>query len=212
MSGPRSLVWYVSYGSNMSAARFGTYLAGGTPPGASRTYPGARDPQPPRADAGHELPGGIYFATESPVWGGGRAFYDPQLPGTAPARAYLITASQFADVAAQEMYREPGEDLDLSEVLARGRTELGPGRYETLLYTGDRDGHPVLTFTAPWSSTEIELLAPSAGYLRMLADGLRESHGWDLDHAAAYLAALPGATGTWTPQLLIEALHDADQQ
>ena len=41
-------VWYVAYGSNMSAARFGCYISGGRPPGARRTYLGCRDQSPPR--------------------------------------------------------------------------------------------------------------------------------------------------------------------
>ncbi|MEU5692991.1 histone deacetylase [Actinosynnema sp. NPDC020468] len=184
-----SLVWYVAYGSNTRAARFDRYLAGGTPEGAARCYPGCRDRTPPRASVAFAVPGGIYFATRSPVWGGGRAFYDPALPGTAAVRAYLITVGQFSDVAAQEMYREPGETLDLAEVLAHGRVELGPGRYETLLCLGERDGHPLLTFTAPWSAAEAERVAPSAAYLATIADGLRESHGWDDARTAAYLSA-----------------------
>src|SRR2546423_6386308 len=83
-----------------------------------------RDVTPPLATRGCSVPGGVYFATSSPVWGGGgRAFYDPHLPGTTHARAYLITASQFADVCAQEMYRETGTDLDLREVLESGRAQ-----------------------------------------------------------------------------------------
>ncbi|MFC7740410.1 hypothetical protein ACFQXA_04765 [Nocardiopsis composta] len=42
------------------------------------------------------------------MWGGGLAMLDPALPGAAPARAYLVGAEQFADIAAQEMYRSPG--------------------------------------------------------------------------------------------------------
>ena len=52
--------------------------------------------------------GGIYFATESPVWTGGRAFYDPELRGRAAMRSCLVTAGRFSDIAAQEMYRDPG--------------------------------------------------------------------------------------------------------
>lgn len=192
-----ALVWYVSYGSNMRAERFGCYLAGGVPVGAARGYPGCRDTRPPRADTGWEMPGGLYFATHSPIWNGGRAFFDPELPGTTAARAYLVTAGQFADVASQEMYREPGVDLDLSEVLATGRAQLGPGRYETLVHLGDRDGHPALTFTAPWRAAEVEHTAPSAAYLRMLATGLREAHGWDTGRVARYLAA---ATPFWSEE------------
>ncbi|HVW43872.1 MAG TPA: histone deacetylase [Amycolatopsis sp.] len=200
------LVWYVSYGSNMNALRFGCYLAGGIPEGTGHRHPGCRDPRPPLATRAYDLPGGIYFATRSPVWGGGRAFYDPALPGTAPARAYLITAGQFADVAAQEMHRDPGNDLDLSEVIAVGRAELGPGRYETLLCAGHLGEHPVLTFTAPWSAEDVEGEAPSAAYLRMLATGLCDAQGWDLRRATTYLAGLPGAVGAWSAESILAAV------
>src|SRR5919199_4224160 len=152
---PPVLVWYVSYGSNMCADRLACYLAGGVPTGASRGYAGCRDRRAPQRTTHYELAGGVYFATESAVWGGGRAFYDPQLPGTAAARAYLITCGQFADIASQEMYGAIGTDIDLTAVLATGRVELGPGRYETVLYLGDLSGYPLLTFTAPWHACDV---------------------------------------------------------
>lgn len=194
------LVWYVSYGSNMSAERFHYYIHGGRPPGAARTYPGARDRMLPRVSKAVWLPGGVYFATESPVWGGGRAFYDPTIPGKAAARAFLITAQQFSDVAAQEMYREPGAELNIADVITAGRVEVGSGRYETLVYVGQNERAPMLTFTAPWGIGDIPLLSPSDRYLRMLGHGLRDAHGWDSGEIANYLAELPGAKGVWTPE------------
>lgn len=191
-------MWYVAYGSNLHADRLMYYLTGGTPPGGLRACPGCRDTSPPSKIAPHTMPGGIYFATESQTWTGGRAFYDPSLPGTAAGRAYLLTAGQFADLAAQEMYREPGADLDLTTVLVTGRDELGPGRYETLLHVGDRERTPVLTFTAPWSAADVPGNPPSAAYLRTLALGLREAHGWPVPEVARYLAGLRGAAGHWT--------------
>jgi hypothetical protein len=143
------------------------------------------------------LPGTVYFALESKVWTGGMAFYDPDAPGETAARAYLLTAGQFADIAAQEMHRIPGGDLDLAEVLSSGRAQLGPGRYETLILAGHRDGYPLLTFTAPWRAADVRHTAPSAAYLGMLATGLRESHGWATRRIADYLSALPGARGAW---------------
>lgn len=192
-------VWYAAYGSNMHRERLECYLGGGTPPGGTRTYPGCRDRRPPARSLPVLLPGVMYFATESPVWHGGRAFYDPGAAGEVPAQAYLLTRSQFSDIAAQEMYREPGEDLDLDEVLARGRAETGPGRYETLVSPGVLDGDPVLTFTAPWKCAEVPGNAPSAAYLRHLAAGLVASHGWNAARAAEYLAGRPGAEERWTP-------------
>jgi hypothetical protein len=193
------LVWYVSYGSNMCIDRLTHYLSGGAPLNARRAYPGCRDRRAPLRTTGYELAGGVYFATESAVWGGGRAFYDPELPDSAAARAYLITFGQFADIVAQEMARSPGEDLDLTTVLANRRVELGPGRYETLLYVDDLDGYPLLTFTAPWRAADVSLTPPSAPYLRVIMTGLREAYGWDNHRIARYLARLPGARGYWTP-------------
>ena len=195
------LVWYVSYGSNMHADRLTVYLSGGTPPGASRTYPGSRDKRPPRRDAAVWLPGEVYFATHSPVWGGGRAFYDPTLPGKAAARAWLISVEQFSDIFAQEMYREPDVDLNLTEVLTNGRAQFGGGRYETLIYCGDLDGYPLLTFTAPWRAAEKPHVIPSLAYLRVLAAGLMAAHGWDNNQVAVYLSGLIG-TKAWHPDEL----------
>lgn len=141
-------VWYTAYGSNLHRDRLTCYLAGGRPPGARRSYPGCRDHSPPLATVPVLLPGQLYFALESKTWTGGMAFYDPFDEGELPARAYLLTAEQFADIAAQEMYRAPGTDLDLTGVLRTGRAQLGPGRYETLVCPGQLDGHPMLTFTA----------------------------------------------------------------
>ncbi|KOG44760.1 histone deacetylase [Streptomyces virginiae] len=192
-------VWYASYGSNMHMDRLAAYLAGGTPPGATRTYPGCRDHRAPERSIAVELSGCLYFATESPVWTGGRAFYDRAAPGPTRARAHLVTVGQMSDIAAQEMYERPGRDLDLTAVLRDGRDELGPGRYETLICPGTIEGIPLLTFTAPWSLQDVEVRTPSAAYLRYLAGGLLESGPWQEQDIADYLATRPGATGHWTP-------------
>ena len=199
-------VWYVAYGSNLSAERFSCYLQGGRPPGAAVTYPGARDHTAPRASQAVRLLGGVYFATESQIWGGGRALYDPDAPGKAAARSYLITTQQFSDVAAQEMYREPGADLDLTDLAALGRIQVGEGRYETLIYVGQEEQMPMVTFTAPWGIGDVPPLSPSHAYLRMLGRGLQESHGWDAQRVGEYLASLPGARGSWTAGEIVDLL------
>ncbi|MFI1012726.1 histone deacetylase [Streptomyces sp. NPDC020965] len=193
-------VWYASYGSNMDAARLHHYIAGGRPPGSARTYPGCRDHGAPARSVSVELSGVLYFATESSVWTGGRAFYDPDAGGRVWARAHLITTGQFSDIAAQEMYRPPGTDLDLGPVLATGRQRLGPGRYETLVCPGLLAGLPVLTFTAPWHIGDVEPVVPSGAYLRHLASGLLAAGGWDAAAVARYLSRAPGAAGAWTPE------------
>lgn len=186
-------VWYVSYGSNMCRDRLAAYLLGGRPAGARRSYAGARHRRMPVDDVPVDLPGRLYFAGESPTWGGGIAFYDHDEPGPTAARAYRVTAAQFADVAAQEMHRLPDEDDPIERIvvggLETGRHEAGPGRYETLVEVGRRDGLPMLTFTAPHGFDAVAHTAPNASYLTMLAQGLRESRGWDQEQIEAYLEA-----------------------
>lgn len=201
-------VWYTSYGSNMHLDRLAAYIKGGRPPGAAREYPGCRNPVMPARSIPVEITGAMYFATESPVWGGGRAFYDPEASGRVLARAHLVTADQFADIAAQEMYRVPDVDLDLEEVLTQGRAVLGEGRYETLVCAGQIDGMPVLTFTAPWGIDDVQWVPPSAAYVRFLAAGLLTAGAWDLEAVASYVAACPGATGRWSADDVVSLLSE----
>ncbi|WSB34879.1 histone deacetylase [Streptomyces scopuliridis] len=209
-SAPPGQVWYTSYGSNTCLERLSYYIVGGRPPGAARAYPGCRDTRLPRVSVPVELDGVMYFATESPVWGGGRAFYDPGVRGRVLARAHLVSVGQFSDIAAQEMYREPGVDLDLTEALSKGRAVLGGGRYEALVCPGALDGVPVLTFTAPWSVDELEWNKPSASYVRVLGSGLLEAGAWDVDTVARYLAACPGAAGRWTAREVEELIAESE--
>ena len=203
-------VWYASYGSNLSRDRFLCYLRGGRPEGASRTYPGARDRTEPLDDRPFTMPGQIFFGWDSPTWGGGIAFYHADLEGVALARAYLIRDQQFADVAAQEMHREPGEDLDLEHVLEHSKHVVGPGRYEALHLVGELDGHPVLTFTTP-DPLELPHRAPSRAYLAMVAAGIVETHGLGEEAVVDYLAGCGGIAPEWTRAAVAEVVaagHD----
>ena len=198
------LVWYVGYGSNLSTERFGHYIAGGRPREGSRTLPGCRDTSPPQETRAVWLRGAILFGWESLTWGGGIAFLDMHAEGSTPGLAHLVTSGQFADVAAQEMHREPSGDLDLTTVLREGSHELGPGRYETLHLLGELDGHPMLTFSTP-DADALPRNPPSPAYLRRMADGLRESHGLDDLAIAEYLSSREGA-GDWTADSVLAVI------
>jgi hypothetical protein len=193
----------------MHLDRLAAYIQGGQPPGAAKEYPGCRDPAMPTRSIPVELNGAMYFATESPVWGGGRAFYDPHATGRVLARAHLVTVQQFADIAAQEMYRAPGADLDLTAALTQGRSVLGEGRYETLVCAGQVDDLPVLTFTAPWGMDDVQWVPPSPAYVRFLATGLLSAGAWDVEAVASYVAACPGAAGHWSEQGIIDLLSES---
>jgi hypothetical protein len=191
-------VWYVAYGSNLSLERFTCYLTGGRPQGAIRTYSGARDRRTPLDIRPVRLPGTVYFALQSMVWGGGMAFFDAVGSGTVAARAYRLRCSQFADVAAQEMHRDPLADLDLRRVMELGRWSYGPGRYETIVRLGELEDAPLLTLTAPWGVDGVRHAAPSREYLAVIAAGLRESYGWSRQQVADHLVDMPGVQPAWS--------------
>ena len=173
--------------------RFGSYLRGGRPEGATRTYPGAREPVDPVEIRPVTLPGRLSFAWDSPTWGGGIAFFTPSSSATVRATAYLVTARQFSDVFAQEMWREPGVDLDLAPVLAARSHAVGPGRYETLYVAGTVDELPVLTFSCP-DVAALALRPPAASYLATMVRGLRSTHELTTDETVDYLLAADGIT------------------
>lgn len=200
-------LWYASYGSNLDADRLACYVAGGTPRGARRGYPGARDHTLPTASRPIDLPGSVYFAWESPTWGGGVAFYDPTRPGTAAGRAYLLTPGQFSDVAAQEMGKAPGTDLDLTDLLTDGTTTLGPGHYETLHVVGEIEQRPIVTFTAAWTGDDVPYNAPAAAYVATMARGLRAGQGWENEQIVDYFLARDGI-GSWGRDDLLTAVVD----
>ena len=190
-------VWYVAYGSNLSADRFRFYLRGGRPPGGLRTYPGCRDGTEPARTVPLVVRGSLSFTGASTAWGGGTAVFDPDGTGRVAAAAYLLSAGQLADVLAQEMRRDPGEDLDLQTLRREGRHRYGPGRYETIVHLGVRDGIPLVTLTSePFD--DAPLAAPTDAYLRTMEVGLRETHGWGPAEVRAYLAAIPGMSEAYS--------------
>jgi hypothetical protein len=152
------------------------------------------------------MSGRLAFAWESPTWGGGIAFYEPDAEGVVLARAYLITPGQFSDVLAQEMRREPGADVDLSEVIRNRRHSLGPGRYETLHLTGELDDRPVVTFSTP-DVDQLGIRAPAEAYLATMARGLRDTHGLSEQAVVDYLA---GCRGVGKSREALAGLVNAD--
>ncbi len=171
-----AFAWYVSYGSNLSSARFGRYLEG------------CRDPSPPWRWAAVEVPHRLLFARESSRWGGGGvAFLDPAPTAGARtlARAWLLTWEQFADVLAQECGLPVGSvevpALEAVCVVAR------PGHwYGCIVPLGRHQGWPMVTFTDE-AAAGLGLSPPGPAYRAVIADGLAEAHGLSPEAAAAYI-------------------------
>jgi hypothetical protein len=186
---PEPLVWYLAYGSNLSFARFMTYLAGGTPEGKSTAEAGAADPSPPRASRPFHLGHGLYFAGEATSWGGGGVAFlrAEEEPGALTyARIYLITVNQLRAVLAQENGLDPsrGAALVSAREIATAepgtRIDTGAGEYGLLLCVGRepvRSGGPIAPI---WTFTTAQPLdgrerQPSDAYLATICRGLLET-------------------------------------
>jgi hypothetical protein len=119
-------IWYVSYGSNILGSRLLCYLEGGRAPGARRRNPGCRNPTPPTADRVTQLPGRVGFVGNSPQWAGGVAWYDHDTSGPSPGRAWLLEASQFEDLVAQENHVDVGTVRIAASLWDDGGADLPP--------------------------------------------------------------------------------------
>jgi hypothetical protein len=196
-------VWYASYGSNLWRRRFEHYLHGGMPAGGRRAYRGARDRSAPTGDRTLELPFALRFGGASRTWGGGMAFIDTGRRGRTLARAYRITADQFADVHAQEN-GGAADPADLSAVADGDQVVAGRGNYPAIVRCGTVDGSPVFTFTA---TRPPERRAPAPAYVRTIAAGLAESRGMAPAAITAYLRQAPAVAGGFASSELAAAVE-----
>jgi hypothetical protein len=202
------LVWYASYGSNLSHERFTCYIRGGQPPGSTRCYPGCVDPSLPRDVRVLELAQSLYFAGSSKAWTGGIAFISSTARNMpTKARAYLISLEQFQDVVRQENWLDERAQFSLTELIHKGSLRLSDiGRnYQLLLLCGDADGIPVVTLTSPIERTDIAPPAPA--YVRMIGSGLMEAHGLSAQSAAEYLLRVPGMAPAYTAGAVADLLQ-----
>jgi len=180
------LVWYVSYGSNLSAERFLCYIEGGTPRGAAHAMPGCRDTSAPRGSRRVELPFPLVFGGLSKVGNGGPVFLDMEVPGRTLARAWLITREQFCDVTAQENYLPVGSVSIPSRFFEEGGVLLPSSRYGRLV-APPIEGICAATFTCTERPTP---RLPDPAYLRFIVSGLCEL-GLSRQEVMAYLRSLP---------------------
>jgi hypothetical protein len=212
------LVWYAAYGSNLSWARFHTYLSGGPVPHSpveGRTQAGSRNTAPPIDDRPWWLPFNVYFAGSPSGWGGGAvAFLDTErAPGTpdagpvdgplpaagAPGRIWLLSVEQFEDVFRQEdgqrvpdLGSETEPLLDPFALAPHSHLDIGSSRYGRVVHLGPGpDDRPVLTFTAP-DSTHHRRGAAHPSYARTVGLGLIETWGMSPTEAAQRVAACDG--------------------
>ena len=180
-------IWYACYGSNIREERFMCYINGGTPPGAFMNFEGCSDKTKPKASGKFIIDHEVYFAKRSVTWGGGGICFlksEKNEQAKTLGRRYLINESQFRDLVRQELKFKGSIEIDFEELFKKGRYDCHTdGRYGLLLYLGDIDGKPVITFTSELF-LEDEINPPSAAYLKTIYLGLKEIY--DLDDSEIF--------------------------
>jgi hypothetical protein len=91
---------------------------------------------------------------------------------------YRITDGQFNDVVIQEN----GLSVDGKRIIPPFQALCGQAEsvlpdsrlYGRLLKVGERDGHPILTFTA--TKSDFHIGSPSEAYLKLIVAGLEETY------------------------------------
>lgn len=170
-------VWYACYGSNIREERFLCYINGGTPPGAVRNFTGCSDKTKPKDSRPFTIDREMYFAKEAETWnGGGICFLKPEKDENVKTlgRAYLINSGQFKDLVRQELKFEGEIEIDFEELVKNGQYNcMSGGRYGLLLYLGEINGNPVVTFTSE-VYLEDEINPPNEAYISTIIKGLKE--------------------------------------
>ena len=177
-------VWYACYGSNIREERFLCYINGGTPPGALRHFTGCKDKSKPKQSRRIKIDHEMYFAKKSPTWnGGGICFLKPEkdINANTLGRTYLINSGQFIDLVRQELKFEGEIFIDFDKLKRDGSYNcMNDGRYGLLLYLGEIEGKPVVSFTSEVFLGN-ELNAPDITYLTTILKGMHEIY--DLEDA-----------------------------
>ncbi|MDR5591228.1 hypothetical protein [Christiangramia sp. SM2212] len=183
-------VWYACYGSNIRKERFMCYINGGTPPGALKNFVGCADKSEPRDSRTITIDHELYFAMESPTWnGGGICFLKPEKDPSVKTlgRTYLINSSQFRDLVRQELKFEGEISIDFNELRQNGYYNcLKDGRYGLLLYLGEINAAPIVSFTSE-IYLENEINKPDREYLLTIIRGLKDIYSINHEELFNYL-------------------------
>ena len=201
-------VWYACFGSNLLQECFLSYIQGGRAPGATLDRVGCTDINPPAHNRGILILHPLYFAAESPQWGNkGVAFLGTVREDEAKTlgRMYLISRQQFMEVVLQENRHRDLEDksgIDLDGAIQAGWSRNRLGLYDTVLFLGEEEGHPIFTLTASWTLEQAPINSPSPSYLRVIAQGLKEAYRLSDEGIVEYLREAPGVFDYLSEQAL----------
>lgn len=210
------LVWYACYGSNLLEKRFLLYIRGGRIDIIDKSYPGCSDKTLPLKNKPYTLPYALYFSQTSSIWENmGVAFIKSQVDRSVAAlgRIYLITKSQFEQVFLQENGLDPrtnSVELDLGKIIDKGQLIVNDNWYGRVIYIGDEEEYPVLTFTSPLEDENIQLNPPGEKYLEVIIIGFKECYGSTNEDILEYLSNIEGIKNFIDRQRLISTINNSE--
>lgn len=208
----RELVWYASYGSNLLRDRFMKYINGGVVPGATFSQIGCEDKSPPINDSQIIIPNQVYFSQKMSGWENqGIAFIEQQKSKNVSSlgRMYLITQEQFEQIVWQENHLTNFQDqpnINFEKINQKGFEEIPDFLYGRIVLLGSKDSFPIYTFTANWNDTRIEYTKPGMKYIKVIANGIRETYSYTDNDIVNYLSNLPGINSNISKNVLRQTL------
>lgn len=204
MSG-NNYIWYASYGSNLFRKRFLCYIHGGTVEEGQDPYPGCTDKTLPVQEALIALNFELYFAETSKRWQGGGVGFIKTLRNdnvSTYGYMYLITKSQFEEVVMQEVKGDSPVPIDFDAAIKNGNYNFQGGWYGNLIWVGEKSGFPIFTFTNALPTQPFN--KPSENYLRMICQGLIETHQLSQGQIVDYLIEKGGISGNYNKTELLK--------
>jgi len=206
----KEYIWYASYGSNISTARFMCYINGGKAIGALTSEEGCKDNTPPIKSSTLQINRQQYFKKSAKRWQGkGVAFLGvEESVDTTLGQMYLITKDQFADVVKQENGIRVNQflDLKLEEANRIGYATVTKGWYGRIMYLGEKEGYPIYTFTSPESFDDEPYKGPSREYIQMISRGIFEHYELSIQGLVDYFYIKPGVKEEFTRESLNECI------
>jgi hypothetical protein len=152
----------------------------------------------------------LYFARESSNWDNGgvafvRTLFEPQ--ASTIGRIFLITKGQLIDIARQETKTTTELTIDFDRAIKDGSYIFKrPSWYGNLLYLGQQGEYPIFTLT---NENDLQTSTkPSKSYLKMICQGIKESHKFDDKTIFEYLRDKRGIKENYKDEELLSIINE----
>ena len=171
-----------------------------------------------------KIPHELYFARSAPFWDDGAIAFIKSKPSQlnfSYGKAYLITKEQFFEIVNQEntqfsskySSKSYSESIDFKELKKSKFINLGPKdeniEYGKVIYLGEKDEFPIITFTSKYDFDEDDINPPSQGYLSVIIKGLIDYREFNsIQNIHSYLFSKQGISKHYSSEKLFKLIHE----